>query len=87
MRELKGAGYEADNVWLLYRDPTGTATTSSPEVIIDKQRNGPEDTVVVGFDRPTMRFYDLEDGRTRRPTYTQTDADVGSAGQRFPNRL
>jgi replicative DNA helicase len=64
MRESKGAGYEADNVWLLYRDPNRSRDDPATEVIIDKQRNGPEDTVVVGFDRPTMRFYDVEDATT-----------------------
>jgi replicative DNA helicase len=62
MRESKGAGYEADNVWLLYRDPKRSRDDPALEIIIDKQRNGPEDTVVVGFDRPTMRFYDLDAG-------------------------
>jgi replicative DNA helicase len=62
MRESKGAGYEADNVWLLYRDPTQRRDDPAVDIIIDKQRNGAEDTAVVGFDRPTMRFYDLDGG-------------------------
>jgi replicative DNA helicase len=56
---------EADQIVFLYRDEVYHDDTNArgvAELNVEKNRHGPTGQFRVGFDAPSMRFYDLEDG-------------------------
>jgi replicative DNA helicase len=66
LRESGGIEQDADDVLFLYRPEYYLRTKTPPEdvgvaeVIVAKQRNGPDGIVRVAFDGPTVTFSDLE---------------------------
>lgn len=58
LRESGAIEQDADDVIFLYEDPDDPYTR---EIIVAKQRMGPTDTVVVGWNGPKALFYDLGD--------------------------
>lgn len=60
MSDLRGTSaieYEADHVWLLWRHEQGAV-----DLVIAKQRNGPQGTVTLAWKGETTRFADAEQG-------------------------
>lgn len=53
LRESGNIEFDADNIWMLWREKKSGASVEDLELYIRKQRNGPLATVVYDFDLPT----------------------------------
>jgi replicative DNA helicase len=76
LRESGGIEQAADDILFLYRDEVYNKAEDNPlknvaEIIVAKQRNGPEGTVKLRFDGPTMNFQNLI------PSISSSEVDNG----------
>jgi replicative DNA helicase len=79
LRESGSLEQDADIVAFIYRpeyygieeDDTGQSLKGVTELILAKHRNGPPQTVLMGFDAPRVLFHDLKPADFTTPTDTQ----------------
>lgn len=64
LRECGNIEFDADNVWMLWRDKDDPATRDVLELHVRKQRNGPLDTLNFDFDLRTGRIAEVANGGT-----------------------